>query len=121
MKKRITFVLALGAVATGLFAAGTPAAPAAARVVTVKMMDYHFAILKGSAPLKHGVPIVFKTVNKGQVIHNFDIEGVKRSTVIGPGKTASITVIFKKAGRFSAVCDVPRHAELGMHATLVVK
>jgi uncharacterized cupredoxin-like copper-binding protein len=121
MKKRITFVLALGAVVAGLFAAGTPAAPAAARVVTVKMTDYHFAILKGSAPLKHGVPIVFKVVNKGQVIHNFDIEGVKGSKVIGPGKTTTMAVTFKKAGRFSAVCDVPRHAELGMHTTLIVK
>ncbi len=59
-------------------------------------------------------------VNKGAALHNFDIQGVKASKVIPPGKTTSFTVTFKKAGKYQYICDVPRHAELGMAGTLKV-
>ena len=31
-----------------------------------------------------------------------------------------MTVTFKKAGKYPYLCDVPRHAELGMAGTIVV-
>jgi uncharacterized cupredoxin-like copper-binding protein len=88
--------------------------------VTVTMLDYRF---KRSfvGPYKRGVKYVFKTVNKGVAKHNFDIQKVKAGRVISTNKTYTFAVIFKKAGSFQFICDVPRHAELGMAGRLTVK
>ena len=54
--------------------------------VTVTMTDFHFK-LSFAGPYKHGVKYVFKTVNKGSALHNFDLQRVKAGKVIPPGKT----------------------------------
>ena len=71
------------------------------KVVTVTMTDFHFKL--AGLPVKHGVPVTFKVVNKGGAIHNFDIQSVKASKLIGPGKTTTIKVTFKKAGKYPYV------------------
>ena len=124
MKKRIVLVLAATAALAGsvLLASATASTQVTpAKVVTVNMTDFHFKLITGGHPIKHGVPVTFKVVNKGAALHNFDIQKVKASKLIGPGKTTLIKVTFKKAGRYPYLCDVPRHAELGMAGTLVVK
>jgi uncharacterized cupredoxin-like copper-binding protein len=88
-------------------------------VVTVTMTDFHFK-LSPVVKYKHGVKYTFKLVNKGAAVHNFDIQTVKASKVIPHGKTTSITVTFKKAGKYQYICDVPRHAELGMAGSIRV-
>ena len=132
MKKQLGVVLAMVIVACGLYAtlATASSTPTAAtkqssskvvtKNVTVTMLDYRF---KRSfvGPYKRGVKYVFKTVNKGNAQHNFDIQKVKAGKVIPHGKTYTFSVIFKKAGKFQFICDVPRHAELGMAGRLTVK
>lgn len=54
-------------------------------------------------------------------MHNFDIQKVKAGKVIASGRSYTFFVIFKKAGQFQFLCDVPRHAELGMAGKLTVK
>ena len=88
--------------------------------VTVTMTDFKFK-LSFAGPYKRGVKYVFKTVNKGNALHNFDLQKVKAGKVIAPGKSYTFSVIFKKAGKFQYICDVPRHAELGMAGKLTVK
>ena len=88
--------------------------------VTVTMVDFHFK-LSFAGPYKHGVKYVFKTVNKGNALHNFDIQKVKAGKVIPAGKSYTFSVVFKKAGKYQYICDVPRHAELGMSGRLTVK
>src|SRR5581483_8144550 len=78
----------------------------------VTATDFHFAF-KPKVKYKHGVKYTFKLVNKGAALHNFDIQGVKATKIISPGKTASMTITFKKAGKYPYLCDVPRH---GGHA-----
>jgi uncharacterized cupredoxin-like copper-binding protein len=114
MKKYIGFVVAL-AVAIGIFAAVGSASTRSTQttVVTVTMTNYHFKLSKTTG-YKHGVTYIFKTINRGTALHNFDIQTVKATNVIPHGKTASMTVKFKKAGTYQYLCDVPRHAELGM-------
>ena len=48
---------------------------------------------------QHGVKYVFKTVNKGNALHNFDIQKVEAG-VIPAGKSYTFSVVFKKAGKY---------------------
>jgi uncharacterized cupredoxin-like copper-binding protein len=130
MRKQIGIAFAIAIVTCGLYAAVAVASSSKAtksssstvvtKNVTVTMTDFKF---KRSfvGPYKRGVKYVFKTVNKGNALHNFDIQKVKAGKVIPAGKTYTMTVIFKKAGKFQFICDVPRHAELGMAGKLTVK
>jgi uncharacterized cupredoxin-like copper-binding protein len=118
MKLSIGVLLAVAVTAGSLFAT-VGSASTKAKIVTVTMTDFHFKIVPATG-LKHGVPITFKVVNKGAALHNFDLQKVKASKVIAAGKTTSITVTFKKAGKYQYTCDVPRHAELGMAGSLKI-
>jgi uncharacterized cupredoxin-like copper-binding protein len=130
MKKQIGVMLAAAVVACGLYAAvagassSSQTSPSSKQVVikkvTVTMVDFHFKF-SFAGPYKHGVRYVFKTVNKGNALHNFDLQKVKAGKVIGPGKSYTFSVIFKKAGKYPYICDVPRHAELGMSGSLRVR
>jgi uncharacterized cupredoxin-like copper-binding protein len=123
MKKAIVLVAGIAALVGSLLVASASAhtQAKAATKVTVTMTDFHFKITipKGQV-IKHGVFVTFKVVNKGGAVHNFDLQQVKASKIIAPGKTTTIKVKFKKKGKFPYVCDVPRHAELGMAGTLKV-
>jgi plastocyanin len=127
MKKHIGFLLAVSVAVVGLYAAVASASTLSSKatqsskavVVTVTMTNYHFKFSKTTG-YKHGVAYTFKTVNKGTAPHNLDFQGVKAGTVIAPGKTKSFTLTFKKKGNYQYLCDVPRHAELGMSGLLKV-
>jgi plastocyanin len=115
MKKSIGLLLAVSVAVVGLYASIASASTQSSKVVvvTVTMTDYHFKLSKTTG-YKHGVAYTFKAVNKGAALHNFDIQGVKATKVISHGKVSSFTVTFKKAKKYQYICDVPRHAELGM-------
>jgi len=121
MKKRISFVLAVGVVVASLYAAVGSAQTHSSKaiVVTVTMTNYHFKFSKRTG-YKHGVYYTFKTINKGSARHTLDFQGVKAGKIIAPGHTVRFTVKFKKAGKYQYLCDVPRHAELGMAGILKV-
>lgn len=112
MKLSIAVLVAVALIAAGLFAT-VGSASTQATVVTVTMTDFHFKLSKTTG-YKRGVAYTFKVVNKGAALHNFDIQTVKKTKIIAHGKTTSITVTFKQAKKYPYVCDVPRHAELGM-------
>jgi uncharacterized cupredoxin-like copper-binding protein len=87
-------------------------------VITVTMSEYKFKLSKSkNIPLG---TVVFKLVNKGKIPHNFKING-KKSKLIAPGKTGTLTVTFKKKGSFAYLCTVTGHAKLGMKGTLGIK
>ena len=67
------------------------------------------ALTKTSAA--HG-KVTFRLTNKGQLKHDFKIAG-KKTPIIGPGKSASLTVSLK-AGKYPYLCTVPGHAQAGM-------
>ena len=121
MKKRIGLLVVLALVVTGVVATVASArSGATANKITVTMTDFHFKIVKPKV-LKHGVKYTVVEMNKGNAIHNIDFQGVKAGKLIGAGKSATFTVVFKKAGKVQYICDVPRHAELGMAGQLTVK
>jgi uncharacterized cupredoxin-like copper-binding protein/cytochrome c553 len=84
--------------------------------VTVTMTDFKFKLSKTKVPT--GV-VVFTVVNKGKTTHDFKIAG-KKTPKIKPGKSAKLTVTFKKAGRNSYICTLPGHAAAGMKGVLAV-
>lgn len=62
----------------------------------------------------------FKVTNRGRLRHDFKIAG-KKTPLLRPGRSASFTVTFRKAGRYPFLCTVPGHAAGGMKGTLTVK
>jgi len=63
--------------------------------------------------------VKFTIVSKGKLAHDVAIAG-KKSALIQPGKTGTLTVALK-AGRYPYTCTVPVHAAAGMKGTLTVK
>lgn len=84
--------------------------------VIVKATEFKFVLSKKSVPVG---TVIFKLENKGKIGHDFKIDG-KTTKVIGPGKTATLTVKFTKKGRYAYVCTIPGHAALGMKGVLGV-
>jgi uncharacterized cupredoxin-like copper-binding protein len=107
-----TLVAVVGVVAGPSLAARSHSSGAA---VTVTATEFHFKLSKTSVP--HGA-VTFTLKNAGKLGHDFKIGG-KKTAVIGPGKTAKLTVTLK-AGKQAYSCTVPGHAAAGMKGTLKV-
>jgi plastocyanin len=101
-------VLAVPLAASGRVAAATD---------RVTMTEFHFAFSPASV---HKGLVRFTLRNKGSVGHDLKING-KKSATIGPGKTGSLSVTFRKAGRYPYLCTISGHAAAGMKGVLVVK
>jgi uncharacterized cupredoxin-like copper-binding protein len=108
--------LALSAIA--LPAAGQARATAHAAAATVNVTATEFKFKLSTKSVKHG-KVTFKVSNKGSVQHDFKING-KKTPLISPGKSATLTVSFKKKGNYGYMCTVPGHAAAGMKGTLKV-
>ena len=116
-------VATLGLVAVALLAWVLPAAAqksaAKATVVTVtagKPSELKFKLSKLSVP--HGT-VTFKVTNSGALPHDFKI-GTKKTALLSPGQSKSLTVTLAKAGKFPFLCTVSGHAAAGMKGTLTV-
>ena len=124
--RRISFrvlpVLASAAVMAG---AGASAAGATAKAhraagtkISVKATEYKFA-LSATSLAKPGT-VTFTVKNAGHIAHDFSIDG-KKTALLSPGKHATLTVKFAKAGKYAYKCTVSGHAALGMKGTFKVK
>lgn len=112
-----------------LVAAAVPiAASASSSAVTSRAQMTHVRVIMGHPGVfefvlsRKSVPkgkVIFTLVNRGQIAHDFAIDG-KTSKLYQPGKTGSLTVVFRKAGRYPYKCTVPGHAEAGMEGVLTV-
>jgi len=113
--------LALAALVGGLLAGTGRAVPgkttASVTKITVTASEWKFKLSKSTIP-KTGT-VAFKVVNKGKIGHDFKIAG-KKTKLLNPGKSQTITVKFGKKGHFAYVCTVTGHAKLGMKGTFNV-
>jgi uncharacterized cupredoxin-like copper-binding protein len=103
-------VAALVVTGSSMAQAAVKAHPAAA-TVTVAASEYKFKL--SATSLKKPGSVTFKFTNKGHVPHNFKINK-KMTALLGPGKSATLTVKFTKKGSYYYECTVPGHAALGM-------
>jgi len=109
--KRILSLLVLCAAAGALLVVVIPAgASTTATTVKVTAKEYKFVLSTKTA--RHGT-VIFKVTNKGKFKHDFKIAG-KKTPMLRPGKTASLTVTLAKGKTYTYICTVPGHAQLGM-------
>jgi uncharacterized cupredoxin-like copper-binding protein len=119
-------------VATGP-AAGKAQADRASRVTVItvtagKPSELAFKLSKTSS-IPSGT-VTFKVTNKGKIVHDFKVctrpvtstaanscTG-KVTRRIAPGKSASLTVLLSKKGKYEFLCTVPGHATAGMKGLL---
>ncbi len=110
--KRIVSLLAAAAVVAATLFVVAPLASARTAATTIKVTakDFKFTLSKKSAP--HG-KVTFKVTNKGPSPHDFKIAG-KKTKLLKKGKSATLTVTLKKGKKYTFICTVPGHAQLGM-------
>jgi uncharacterized cupredoxin-like copper-binding protein len=77
-----------------------------------------FAFTLSTKTVKHGA-VTFKVKNGGALPHDFAING-KKTKMLSPGASTSLTVTFAKAGSYPYKCTVAGHAAAGMKGTLKV-
>ena len=85
---------------------------------TLKVQEKEYKITLATRTVLHGT-IAFKVTNTGKIQHDLTIQGSKKTPLISPGKTATLTVTLKK-GKYTLYCSVPGHRQLGMVAKLTV-
>jgi uncharacterized cupredoxin-like copper-binding protein len=90
-----------------------------ASTVTIKVTanEWSFKLSKRSVPV--GTTVKFVVTNRGKIGHDFKIAG-KKTKLLAPGKSQSITVKFGKKGTFSYICTVTGHSRLGMQGKFAV-
>jgi uncharacterized cupredoxin-like copper-binding protein len=84
--------------------------------VNVSMTEYKFTLDKSSVAAGC---IQFVIKNDGQVVHNFNLIGVKAGAIISPGVSETWAVQLT-AGSKNYTCDVPFHDSFGMNGSLTV-
>jgi uncharacterized cupredoxin-like copper-binding protein len=123
MRKLRTALFALVAlVALAALASEVGARPGAQKATTVtvsagKPSEFAFKLSKATIPT--GV-VHFKVTNNGAIAHDFKIAG-KKTKILSPGQSQTITVTFEKAGSFRYLCTVTGHAAAGMKGVLRVR
>jgi uncharacterized cupredoxin-like copper-binding protein len=80
-------------------------------VTAGKPSEFKFKLSKAKIPAVGTV--VFKVTNGGKIGHDFTING-KKTPVLAPGKSATLTVVFNKKGSYVFKCSVKGHADAGM-------
>ena len=97
---------------------GGPATQSATSVAVTAGKPSELKFIVKPKTVKKGV-VDFKVANKGALAHDFKIAG-KKTKQLARGKTATLRITFKKAGKYAYLCTVPGHAAGGMKGVLTV-
>lgn len=118
----------------------TPAAPAAATRIEVKLTDA-LEILPAAMTVPAGQPVTFVVTNTGKITHEFvlgdeaeqqeheeemasggmDMGDDPNSISVDPGQTRELTVTFDQSGQTLAGCHVAGHYAADMMATITIE
>jgi uncharacterized cupredoxin-like copper-binding protein len=113
-------IVALAMLALALLASAHIAAQASAASTTIRVSEKEFSIKLSKGSLARTGTVKFDVKNAGKMQHNFRINS-KQTRLIAPGKTATLTVTFKKKASYHYLCTVPGHAALGMKGVFAVR
>ncbi len=107
------FLGAMGLLCVAGVAAVARDGSAAGKPVTIRVAakDFSYALSRRSVPA--GTTVRFVVTNRGDVVHDLVIAG-RRTKLLAPGRSQTLTVKFPKKKRVSFLCSVPGHARLGM-------
>jgi uncharacterized cupredoxin-like copper-binding protein len=120
MKKLIVAAISIAALTPAGVASARTDAPAHAAATTISVTGKEFSFHLAKTSISKPETVTFSFRNAGTMKHDFAIGG-KKTALIGPHKTAKVTVTFHKKGRFSYLCTVPGHAEAGMKGVFTVR
>ena len=112
-----TLVLALLAFTP---AAASVASGSHARATRDSVGAKEFAFKLSTRSIARPGNVAFTVKNRGSIEHNFKING-KSTPDLQPGKTAHLSVTFKKKGRYRYLCTEPGHAAAGMRGVFTVR
>jgi uncharacterized cupredoxin-like copper-binding protein len=115
-RKAVLVVLALS---TLVVSASVFAATEKTSATTVRVSATEFKFTLSKKVVARGT-VTFRVVNTGAISHDFKIAG-KKTPVIAAGKSATLKVVFRKAGKYRYLCTLPTHATAGMKGVLTVK
>jgi uncharacterized cupredoxin-like copper-binding protein len=112
--------VALAMLALAVLASVHTVAQASAASTTIRVSEKEFSIKLSERSLARPGTVTFDVRNAGKMAHNFRING-KQTRLIQPGKSATLTVTFKKKAGYHYICAVPGHAALGMKGVFTVR
>lgn len=106
----------LGIVTAGvaLLALSGVAAPAPTRTVTVRVDARDFAFSLSRKTVSAGTTVKFVVRNRGATTHDFVVARKKRTRLLRPRQSQTITVAFPRKGTYVFLCSVSGHSRLGM-------
>jgi uncharacterized cupredoxin-like copper-binding protein len=111
-----TVLTALGSLAFALAALSAPTG-GTVNVTAGKPSELRFTVLPKTITKGR---VTFRVANRGKLVHDFKIAG-KKTPTLKPGRSATLTVTFGKAGKYAYLCTVTGHAAGGMKGVLTVK
>lgn len=114
---RLVLVAAASFVAVGALAGAAASGSQATVTVRVTARDFSFTLSRLSVPA--GSRVRFVVRNRGLAPHDLVVAG-KRTRILQRGQSQTITVRFRKAGRYQFFCSVPGHKRLGMRGRFSV-
>jgi glucose/arabinose dehydrogenase/uncharacterized cupredoxin-like copper-binding protein len=97
--------------ASAVLAGAAPSRKNAPVTVQVVARDFSFGLSRRSVPA--GSTVRFVVRNRGRTVHDFAVKG-RRTRLLRPGASQTITVTFPRKGAFTFLCTVSGHARLGM-------
>jgi uncharacterized cupredoxin-like copper-binding protein len=129
--RRLLVSLAASALILGCLAPAAAIAASKATKVNVtagKPTEFAFGLSKKRVPTGK---VIFTVTNKGAIPHTFKVcsnaTGGRANTcagkvtkILSPGKTATLTYVFKKKGTCEYICTIAGHAAAGMKGDLKV-
>lgn len=123
-RRSIHLLLSAATVATALalvpVATAGSASQSRTEVTTVRVKAGEMYFKLSTKTLRRPGRVTFVVTNAGHLLHDFRING-KQTPLIKPGKTARLTVTFRKKGRYPYKCTVPGHAAAGMRGVFTVR
>jgi len=101
------------AIVTRPIAIATTTGKAPAKPITIKVTarEFSYTLSRKTVPL--GATVRFVVRNVGDLPHDFVI-AKRRTRLLAPRTSQTLTVKFPKAGTFTFLCSVPGHAKVGM-------
>jgi uncharacterized cupredoxin-like copper-binding protein len=109
---RLLGALAAVALTASVISGAEASTPKRTYSIRVDARDFSFKLSRRSVPA--GSTVKFVVRNRGATTHDFVVAKKKRTRLLQPGQSQTITVAFPRKGTFAFLCSVSGHARLGM-------
>lgn len=96
--------------------------PRAGEAAELLLEAKEYSFEPSNLSVKKGQTVKLILVNKGNISHDFAIEGTDIKTqMVGPGDNVTIEFTIDEAGTYTFYCSLSNHRALGMEGELIVE